>query len=378
MQSCKIGDLEGGGGGSPLPTPGFTVKTRDEVGHKIFLNICSSPLVPLPPLWHQNPPSTPSPFSQSSPTPLGTLITTYLTAPPHCLHGHMDSDSKKKAESALAIPMHLSSPPRSTVDHLGNTCMVLDCVINPVVLEATTQSRPLKMFLVQLALGETEKNLSRQVDPQFKLPKMRTKGELAPLETSLLNQGCRDVSSSLERGNQILEKGEESSENLELRLPGTVIGGKKIEDSITRKKVMLIEEEQEHEKTAINAKNTTKSSSVLPLPQIEHSVVRFEGKPKATSAVVTLHLPPTHPSPTSTNSSRNSKSTLDNSIQITSKIDSVNVTLPGYAPVHVQLPLAVHADKATAVVSLLPQNKKVLTLTLPFASFDEVTKWTER
>jgi len=295
----------------------------------------------------------------------------------------MDSDSKKKAESALAIPLHLSSPPRSDVDHLGNTCTVLDCVINPEVLEATTHSRPLKMFLVQLALGETEKILNRQIDAQFKLPKMKTKGDLAPLDTALVTQQRRELSSFLEGGEPLLEE-EENFENGELlRLPGAngaIIGENKKgeEDSKNKiKKVVLLEEEEE--KAARSAEIIKKSSSQLPLPQIKHKVIQFEGSPKkATAAVISLHLPSTYISPpTSSSSSRNSRSTLDSSVHITSKIDSVSVVVPGCAPFQVQLPLAVHADKATAVLSSLPKNEKKLTLTLPFTSFEEVKKWTE-
>jgi len=343
--------------------------------------MCSSPLVPLPPLWPQtSPSSSSSPLSPSSPTPLGTLITTYLTAPPQNVSG-LNSESKKKAESALTIPLHLSSPPRSNIDHLGNTCTVLDCVINPVVLEATTHSRPLKMFLVQLALGETEKILHRHVDPQFKLPKMKTKGDLAPLDTSLITNHPRELSSSFLKGGERLLEGEENFENFENfenRWPGGEknIAGEK-EASHKTKKIALLEEEQEETGAAYTTKKAIANPSSL-LPQMKQSIVRFQGSPqKATAAVVTLHLPSPYMS-SLTRSNGSSSKALENHIQITSKIDSVSVIVPGYAPVYVQLPFAVHVDKTTAVLSSLPQSKKILTLTLPFASFDEIkTTWTQ-
>jgi hypothetical protein len=34
-----------------VPTPGFVVKTRDEHGRKVFVNVCGSPLVAAPGDW---------------------------------------------------------------------------------------------------------------------------------------------------------------------------------------------------------------------------------------------------------------------------------------------------------------------------------------
>ena len=201
------------------------------------------------------------------------------------------------------------------------------------------------MFLVQLALGQAEETLgdNRQLDPHFKLPKMRSKGDLAPLDISLLPSKEKEG----------LEAQGDTNKLEKLLLPGDVASTAGA--SLTKKKVILIEETQEEPQ--ITAKGA--------LPQIKH-VVRFLGSPKATAAEVTMHLP--RESKTLINSSKLSINTGE-SIEITSSIDSVNVTIRGYAPVRIQLPLAVDADKVTAVFS---PEKKTLTLTLPFISFRDL------
>jgi hypothetical protein len=58
---------------------------------------------------------------------------------------------------------------------------VLECVVGPQTLRHAAQYRPLKQYLVQLALGEAQRAAGAQLDPQYKLPKMRYKGEPEPL-----------------------------------------------------------------------------------------------------------------------------------------------------------------------------------------------------
>jgi hypothetical protein len=213
------------------------------------------------------------------------------------------------------------------------------------------------MFLVQLSLVEAEKILTRQLDPQFKLPKMKFKGELAPLDISVVEHG-KD-----KRGSTLLEGKEEKEEVVELRLPGAPSSIIEEQNEFTKdftsktkpkKKVTLIEEEIEEKQQIIKQVKVT-----------------IQGKPRATAAVVSLHLP------SSSSSSSSSylgliHSTNTNNVQITSEIDSVTIALPGCTPVIVPLPLAVHADQATAILS---KEKNFLTMTLPFASFEEVKTW---
>jgi hypothetical protein len=216
------------------------------------------------------------------------------------------------------------------------------------------------MFLVQLCLGEADFFLNRQLDPRFKLPKMKSKGDLAPLNRVSI------VSSSTEKGRG------SSSASLEAAGEGEQMllqseGGEKKDLGVGKKnknKVVLIHEEHQGDELLLaKSTTTTKSQDV-----IKHAV-RFEGAPRATAAVVTMQLPSTYPWPATSN--KNSLEDTTN-VQITSHIDSVDVTVPGCtAAVHVPLPLAVHADKATAILS---EEKKTLTLTLPFASFEELIR----
>jgi len=94
----------------------------------------------------------------------------------------MPEESRKLAEQLLSIPMHVSDP-IPDVDHSGSACIVMDCVINPAPLKAIEDFRPLKLFIIQLSLSSAESRLgcNTQLDPRYKLPKMRWKGRLSPL-----------------------------------------------------------------------------------------------------------------------------------------------------------------------------------------------------
>ena len=102
-------------------------------------------------------------------------VVAYLTT------GDLPRDAERAAQRALALPNRLS-PPRSAVDAGGAPCTVLDAAFHPSALAAGENFRPLKMFTAQLALGEAERALGRQLDPSFKLPKMRAfRGGPAPM-----------------------------------------------------------------------------------------------------------------------------------------------------------------------------------------------------
>ncbi|CAK0783248.1 hypothetical protein CVIRNUC_006447 [Coccomyxa viridis] len=147
------------------PKPGFVVKALDASGHKVFLNICESEHVLSPPAWQQ------SEGDQQ-------------------LRAHIEAAVKGfqgSASELLRFPMSLGDP-RLDKDHSGEPCTVLDIVFSPRVVQMAESSRPLKVFLVELALGWAGEAHGLQLHGDWKLPKMRYKGSPTPQKLSLVRQ----------------------------------------------------------------------------------------------------------------------------------------------------------------------------------------------
>lgn len=252
------------------------------------------------------------------------------------------------------------------------------------------------MFLIQLALGELEKKLDIQLDPHFKLPKMRCKGEIEPLplpEISLLSSAMLESQSP--GSNNPADKAE-----IRLQIPGqtpsSTISYPGINTTTSSKAglapparaVQLVQEldlpstSSTSTSTApINISTTVNTgasgggnnkgkasfhsgeprqlaqgqtqgqgpSSSSPssssglvaaaITTLRHAV-RYEGRP-AQGAVLTIQIP---------RRVLEEQGLVENptriSIQI--RLDLVEVFVPGCAPVTVQLPLAVRTEGAAA------------------------------
>lgn len=76
---------------------------------------------------------------------------------------------------ALRFPLSCSAL-RVEADRTGAPCVVVDCMVNTEVAAAAATYRPLKAFLVELALGWVGSKHSLTLDPRFKLPRMAYKG----------------------------------------------------------------------------------------------------------------------------------------------------------------------------------------------------------
>ena len=376
-----------------IPFCSFCIKTKDEHGTKVFINVCTSTTIPLPPTW---------PTKQ----PLSVELKTYLTS------GELLPEAAQHAQQALAFPMHLSTP-REDLDHQGYACTVVDYVINPQALHATVEFRPLKLFIIQLALGEVERKLQTQLDPQFKLPKMRFKGEIAPLslpENSLLSSGT--LNTHLPGSNRAKDKPE-----IELILPGQTPSSAPPSSVGIKKKepvVPLVQELPDSNTsspihigtTKSNTKSTfafpsTKGAStaagaalpatkIIPKQQLEQNqqeqphaggaimlrhAVKYEGHP-AQGAIITVLIP---------------KAVLleqglaenPTRISIQIRLDCVEISIPGCASVVIQLPLAIRTEQGGSGAApkgpsaVLEKGEGKLEVRLPFASFKEISWRTE-
>jgi len=193
------------------------VKTSDDSGRKVFLNICSSDAVTAPGNWEGG-------------------------AVPAAVRAHLEDPQSLEALSGadaehLRFPLSLGEP-RNDLDRQGDPCTVLDCVFNtdvvrgaqslralkvrlwfgrsggaqpnhalaavcrPVAVSAAahacsssaavcTLARPpntptldpssLQVFIVEVAMGWVQHKCSLVLDQRFKLPKLRYKGDtIAP------------------------------------------------------------------------------------------------------------------------------------------------------------------------------------------------------
>lgn len=143
-----------------FPDPGFVVKTLNEHGSKVFINVCGSNKVGMPGGWSEG--KVPPEVRQH-------------------LEAARDSTSLEEGQDTqvqemLRFPLSLSAP-RPETDHRGEACTVMDCVVHTDILEQAASYRPLKLFLTQLVLGWVQQKNGMQLDPKYKLPKMRYKGD---------------------------------------------------------------------------------------------------------------------------------------------------------------------------------------------------------
>ena len=98
---------------------------------------------------------------------------------------NIDSVDASQAE-ALRFPLSMAEP-RMDLDRQGGRCTTVDCTLNIDVLRQAQGVRALKAFLIELALGWVGQKHKMQLDPKFKLPKMKYKGETVQVVTEFGN-----------------------------------------------------------------------------------------------------------------------------------------------------------------------------------------------
>eukprot|EP00887_Chlorella_sp_A99_P003490 scaffold7.g3490.t1 len=155
-----------------FPEPGFVVKTADERGRKVFINVCSSDKVAMPGGWAGG--EVPAEVRRA------------LEAGP-AAGGPPAAELGGAEQEMLRVPLSMSES-RTEADHRGEACTVFDCIYSSELLRLAAAYRPLKYFLVQagalclcvVAMMWAESKHNLQLDPQYKLPKMRYKGDAPP------------------------------------------------------------------------------------------------------------------------------------------------------------------------------------------------------
>uniref|UniRef100_A0A7S3QZ36 PIH1 N-terminal domain-containing protein n=1 Tax=Dunaliella tertiolecta TaxID=3047 RepID=A0A7S3QZ36_DUNTE len=133
----------------------FVVKTQDvNTKRKVFINMCGHPRVAAPGNWE------------------GGII-------PESVQNALDNvDNLTEAQAGtLRFPLSMSTL-REDVDKKGEACTTLDCCLNNDVIAMAAKHRPLKSFLIELAINWVSHKHKMELDMKFKLPKMRYKGEV--------------------------------------------------------------------------------------------------------------------------------------------------------------------------------------------------------
>jgi hypothetical protein len=133
----------------------FVVKTADDTDRKVFINICSSEKVQPPESWED-----------------GVMPESVKNA-----LNNMEELENSKDVQALRIPLSLSEQ-RNDFDKHGQECTVFDCVFSDKVIDEATKFRPMKVFVIECAMGWIQHKCKVQLDQKFKLPKLKYKGDM--------------------------------------------------------------------------------------------------------------------------------------------------------------------------------------------------------
>ncbi|CAG9462092.1 unnamed protein product [Pedinophyceae sp. YPF-701] len=149
----------GGAGGAPqgdfvevVPDPAFVVKTVDETGRKVFVNMCGSEHVPAAGDWSGG------------------------QVPLEVQEALEKQEMTEQDAQVLRFPISMGEV-RNDLDNKGQPCSVIDCIFNAKVITNCGSNRRLKHFLVDLALQWAAHKHKLDLDPKFKLPRLTYKGE---------------------------------------------------------------------------------------------------------------------------------------------------------------------------------------------------------
>jgi len=154
-----------------LPEPCFVVKTRDEGGRKVFVNVCGSPRVAAPGDWADG---------QARPSVrVSARSTSHPPRPqvPLAVKEALEAEAAGAAPgsdppAALRFPL-ACGPPRAACDAEGAPSTVVDVVFAAKVAAAAAADVRLKAFLIGLALAHVGAKHAMTLDARYKLPRRR-------------------------------------------------------------------------------------------------------------------------------------------------------------------------------------------------------------
>ena len=139
------------------PETGFVVKTHDDTGRKMFVNVCGSPKIPAPGNWKGG--KVPAKVQEA----LEKLA----------------EENGEQGNEALRFPLSCGDL-ANDLDKKGEPASVCDVILNADIVAQCLQMRRLKVFVVELALAWVGQKHKLELDPKYKLPHLRYKGVGGP------------------------------------------------------------------------------------------------------------------------------------------------------------------------------------------------------
>mmetsp|Transcript_38424 Transcript_38424/g.99445 ORF Transcript_38424/g.99445 Transcript_38424/m.99445 type:complete len:448 (-) Transcript_38424:95-1438(-) len=139
----QLNVVDAEGGITVRPEPGFVIKTRDVTsGMKIFINVVSNEHIERP---------------------------------------HMKSLEELQGEEGCRVPMSVGTPVED-FDKKSEPCVTYDIVANPEIVEESQKQPSFRENLVSLCLAAVSQKYKIELDPRYKLPKMKYKGASVQLQ----------------------------------------------------------------------------------------------------------------------------------------------------------------------------------------------------
>ncbi|DBA76314.1 TPA: hypothetical protein ACH3X1_010027 [Trebouxia sp. C0004] len=306
----------------------FVVKTTDQDKRKVFINICGSDKVPMAGGWSDGKiPDEAKTFLESADM----------------------SDAQQHVE-ALNLPLSLGETKHEN-DKQGEPCTVYDVVFNDEALKQAKAFRQFKVFIISLSMGWIQQQKKTTLDPKYKLPKMPYKGDR--ITKQIMRMKKKSLVTDM---GDVIEDPEFPllTKRRPITVPGPPKGMKKVRpdsaqtanDSIQAQKSQEASSAKQVDREPVVATPSGRSEGLLELS----SAVDYVGRP-IEHILVTLDLP--HAS---------SSATLAEAVAEIAG-NHLHIAMQGYKPLVIQLPFAVSAEGASA---LLSQDSRQLCLKLPY------------
>lgn len=341
-----------------IPTPRFVVKTQDELGRKVFINVCGSEKIAAPGSWKggKMPESVKEQLERMQED------------------GDGDDEEPEVPNEGLRFPLSASEA-RSEFDKKGVPSTVFDVVFNEDIVKQAMAFRRLKVFLVDMCLGWVGQKAGLNLDPKYKLPRRSYLGD------RVLPQRIR-----VDRKALITEVDEvEEEPSFALRAPNAYAKQREASKRAERMKAAAAATAasaasaptSSGSASAAVASDATPAASApppapgtpaapappppaavgkLPTPKYE---VKFEGKPWTTHAVVTVQMP---------------EGVGANEAHVAAALEVVTIGLPERAELRVKLPFFVdgHQAEARVVPEFAGGKSRNLVVRLPYKPYADV------
>mmetsp|Transcript_5182 Transcript_5182/g.9866 ORF Transcript_5182/g.9866 Transcript_5182/m.9866 type:complete len:426 (+) Transcript_5182:169-1446(+) len=329
------------------PAEGFVVKTKDDTGRKVFINVCGSPKIPAPGNWDNG--KVPAQVQEAL--------------------DKMEQENQEPGD-ALRFPLSCGEV-RNDLDKKGEPASVLDVVLNKDIVEQCASLRRLKVFVIELAMAWVGQKHQLELDAKYKLPHLKYKGSAPAQQRIRIDPKCLihelDEPEDAEPAFPLLTKAraptvplppqglrqaaQATSQVMPPPLPSTPATATSFSfaSSTTTPGAASSQRAYQHESGAPGG-----GGGGGLLPTLKARVV-FENRP-VTEAVVKIELP-------------GRRRASDVTVAVVH--EGVDVQVVGAAPLHVSFPFMVDAQRSKTTLQLpsTDSDPAVLTIALPYRAY---------